>query len=36
MENRIRAGVLIFDDDKMLLVKHVDPEDGYIWWVVPG
>jgi 8-oxo-dGTP pyrophosphatase MutT (NUDIX family) len=36
MENRIRAGILIFDDGKLLLVKHVDPEDGYTWWVAPG
>ncbi len=36
MENRIRSGILIFDDDKLLLVKHYDTQDGYTWWVVPG
>ncbi len=36
MKNRIRVGVLIFQDDKILLVKHVDPKTGFTWWVPPG
>ena len=36
MESRIRVGVLIFKDDKLLLVRHVNPKTGYIWWVPPG
>lgn len=36
MKNRIRIGVLIFDDDKLLLVKHIDPKSGFTWWVPPG
>ncbi|MBU4283930.1 MAG: NUDIX hydrolase [Nanoarchaeota archaeon] len=36
LENRIRVGVLIFEDNKILLVKHVDPVTGFSWWVPPG
>ena len=36
LENRIRVGVLIFEDNKILLVKHVDPTTGFTWWVPPG
>ncbi|MFH1637938.1 MAG: NUDIX hydrolase [Candidatus Woesearchaeota archaeon] len=36
MKSRIRVGALIFKDNKILLVKHVHPETGYIWWVPPG
>jgi len=36
MQNRIRVGVLIFKENKILLVKHVHPETGYTWWVPPG
>ena len=36
MENRIRVGVLVFESERMLLVKHVDPRTGYTWWVTPG
>jgi len=36
LENRIRVGVLIFEDKKILLVKHVDPITGFTWWVPPG
>ena len=36
MENGIRAGILVFNDDKLLLVKQFYPEDGFTWWVVPG
>lgn len=36
MISRIRVGVLIFKDDKILLVKHVHPKTGFTWWVPPG
>ena len=36
LKNRIRVGVLIFEDNKVLLVKHVDPVTGFTWWVPPG
>ena len=36
MDSRIRVGVLIFKDDKILLVNHVHPETGFSWWVPPG
>ena len=36
MEPRIRVGVLIFKEEKLLLVKHVNPADGFTWWVPPG
>jgi 8-oxo-dGTP pyrophosphatase MutT (NUDIX family) len=36
MKNSIRARMLIFDNDRMLLVKLVDPKDGYVFWVTPG
>ncbi|MBU1198975.1 MAG: NUDIX hydrolase [Nanoarchaeota archaeon] len=36
MENRIRVGVLIFNEGKLLLIKHVDPKSGYTWWVPLG
>ena len=36
MINRINTGVLLFKNDKILLVKHVDPNDGYEFWVPPG
>ncbi len=36
MINRIRVGVLLFKNDKILLIKHVNPKDGYTWWVPPG
>jgi len=36
LENRIRVGVLIFENNKILLVKHVDPITGFTWWVPPG
>lgn len=32
--NRLRAAVLLFKEDKILLVKHV--ENGFEWWVPPG
>lgn len=36
MANRIRVGVLIFKDDKILLVRHVNPKDNYEFYVPPG
>ncbi len=35
--HRIRAAALIVDDEqRLLLVKHVHPETSYTWWVPPG
>jgi len=36
VEQRIRAAAIIFQDGKMLLVKHVDPSTGEEWWIPPG
>jgi 8-oxo-dGTP pyrophosphatase MutT (NUDIX family) len=36
MKNRISVGVLIFKNNKILLVKHVHPKTGFAWWVPPG
>lgn len=36
MIHRIRAAVLIFNQDSLLLVKHVDPISGFTWWIPPG
>ncbi len=36
MKHRIRAATIIINNDKVLLVKHVDPKSGYTWWVPPG
>jgi len=36
MKHRIRVGVIIVNDNKILMVKHVDPESNYTWWVPPG
>ncbi len=36
MMSRISVGVLIFKDDKILLIKHVHPKTGFTWWVPPG
>lgn len=36
MQNRIRVGVLLFKDNKILLVKHVDPKNGFTFFVSPG
>jgi len=36
MKNRIRVGVFLFKDDKVLLIKHVNPQTGQTWWVPPG
>ena len=36
MEHRIRAAVLVFKQDRLLLVKHVDPDTSWEWWIPPG
>lgn len=36
MKHRIRAAAIIVDNNKVLLVKHVHPETGYVWWIPPG
>ncbi len=36
MKHKISIGVLVFKDNKLLLVKHVHPETGFTWWVPPG
>jgi 8-oxo-dGTP diphosphatase len=36
MKNRIRVAALIFENNKLLLVKHVNPKTGFEWWVPPG
>lgn len=36
MQHRIRAAAIIINGDKILLVKHVHPEEGREWWVPPG
>lgn len=36
MRHRIRAAALIVKDDSILLVQHVHPDTGELWWVPPG
>ncbi len=36
MKHRIRAAALIVKDDSILLVQHVHPDTGEVWWVPPG
>lgn len=36
MRHRVRAAALIVEDNSILLVQHVHPETGDIWWVPPG
>jgi 8-oxo-dGTP diphosphatase len=36
MRYRIRAAVLIVENDRILLVHHVDPKTGESFWVPPG
>lgn len=37
MEQRIRsAAIIVNDEQRILLIKHVHPETGYEWWVPPG
>jgi ADP-ribose pyrophosphatase YjhB (NUDIX family) len=32
----VRAAVILVREDTLLLVKHVDPETGVVWWIPPG
>jgi ADP-ribose pyrophosphatase YjhB (NUDIX family) len=36
VKHKISTGVLLFKEKKLLLVKHVDPKNGFTWWVPPG
>lgn len=36
MEPRIRAAALVVANGELLLVKHVHPESGSVFWVPPG
>jgi 8-oxo-dGTP diphosphatase len=36
LQHRVRAAVLMVEDDRLLLVKHVHPETGETWWIPPG
>jgi len=36
LEHRVRAAVILVQDGKILLVKHVDPSTGDTWWIPPG
>src|SRR6056297_1281788 len=38
MQYRVRATAIIFSKDKqsLLLIKHVHPKTGEVWWVPPG
>lgn len=33
---RIRAAVLLIENQRVLLIKHVEPDSGETWWVPPG
>lgn len=36
MKARVRVGVLIFEKDKILMVRHVNPVTAQEFWVSPG
>ena len=36
MQHRVRAAVIILKEEKLLMVKHVNPESGDTWWIPPG
>ena len=36
MRHRVRAAALIVEGNTILLVQHVHPETGDMWWVPPG
>jgi len=36
VHQRLRAAVIFVEDDRLLLVKHVDPLTGNTWWIPPG
>jgi 8-oxo-dGTP diphosphatase len=36
VQQRVRAAVILVQDDRLLLVKHVHPQTGATWWIPPG
>jgi 8-oxo-dGTP pyrophosphatase MutT (NUDIX family) len=36
LQHRVRAAVILVEDDRLLLVKHVDPHSLATWWIPPG
>ena len=36
MRHRVRAAALLVQDEQLLLVQHVHPDTGEVWWVPPG
>ena len=36
MKHRIKSGAIITDNNKILLVKHVNPKTKFEYWVPPG
>ena len=36
MNQRLRAAVILQRGSSLLLVQHVDPDTGNVWWVPPG
>jgi ADP-ribose pyrophosphatase YjhB (NUDIX family) len=36
LDHRVRAAVILVQDGRILLVKHVDPSTGEAWWIPPG
>jgi len=36
MKHRIRCAVILEQDERLLLVKHVDPDTKRVWWIPPG
>ena len=36
MINRIRAGMVCLDDEKILCIKQRDPKSGHEFWSLPG
>lgn len=36
MQFRTRVAVIILRDNRLLLVKMVDPDTGFTWWIPPG
>ena len=36
LQHRVRAAVILVEDQSLLLVKHVHPQTGFTWWIPPG
>ncbi len=36
MEYRIRVAAIIVKNDKILLIRNIDPKSGFEWWAPPG